>query len=258
MFEDISKQFDADPSEIPFGEVEEETVENPSEHPEKKDEEDSEDEQPRRKTHDERRWERLMRERNEDRETISQLKKFKEEVEQGSYSMADEEVPEYFKKMYEDGIPLEERWKMVRNYEQQREQRLIEQAQEKVLSQIQTKQAEEEKWESYIDEQLELLEEKYNVDFLSERPGASRRRRDFLKTLQKISPKDEYGDILQYASFEDTFELWNKTANKGSEKEAIARKKDIASMGNRNRPVTNQEIESGDGGMWGWMRDLKR
>ncbi len=83
-------------------------------------------------------------------------------------------------------------------------------------------------YESFIDEQLEALEDFHNVDLTSDAPKARKARREFLEMVQDLSPKDQDGTITDYADFGSTFEVYQKTHNDKSD-ESLNRRKEIAS-----------------------------
>lgn len=251
--------FAADPANLEFGKVEEESV-IPADQQAQKPTDDSQPDKLKKRNHDERRWDRLMKEREQDRDVISELSRFKQDVESGRYSnnSGSEVVPEHFKKMYEDGLTVEERWAMQKQYDSQKEEEIIQRAQQAAVEAVSRQAKEQTRWESYIDDQLENLEEKYDVDFTSGSTKAEKLKKDFLKTVAKVSPKDKDGNVSQYASFEDTFEFWSETKgfSKPTDGANIDRKKDLASMGN-NRPASVPSVnEPGEGGMWGWKKDI--
>ncbi len=78
--------------------------------------------------------------------------------------------------------------------------------------------------ESFIDDELEALEESYNVDLTSDAPAARKARREFLQLVQKTSPKDEDGNIKDYADFDQVFDLYRSSR----EKPNASRNKDLA------------------------------
>ena len=215
-----------------------------------------------KKNHNDRRWDRLMKEREQDREKISELESLKRDLEAGKYRANQDAgpVPEHFKKMYEDGLTIEERWKLQRDYELRREEEIAERARQDVINQLTEQQKEQAKWEEHIDDSLADLEEKYNVDFTSGTPKAERLKKDFLKTVSRLSPKDADGNITQFAPFEDTYEFWSESRGAGRNQNDpnVDRKKELSSMGN-SRPANNvPSTEAGEGGMWGWMKDIQR
>ena len=78
--------------------------------------------------------------------------------------------------------------------------------------------------ESFIDNELESLEDEFNVDLTSNAPSARKARKELLETVQKLSPKDENGNIKDYADFASAFEMYQ-----ASKKEPSTQKKDLAS-----------------------------
>lgn len=70
---------------------------------------------------------------------------------------------------------------------------------------------EQRQYESMIDDKLEDIEEDFNIDLTSNAPAAKKARREFLELVQKVSPKDENGNITGYADFNSTFELYQQS-----------------------------------------------
>lgn len=73
--------------------------------------------------------------------------------------------------------------------------------------------------EKNLDEMLENLEEDHNADFSNEDT-----RRGFLNLLEKLSPKDRDGNILEYADPDTTWEIFTERTQKSS-----SRAKELAS-----------------------------
>lgn len=80
-------------------------------------------------------------------------------------------------------------------------------------------------YESLIDSQIEAIEDEYNVDLTSTNPTAKKARKEFLDMIVKLSPKDEEGNITNYADFSSTFEVYQSTI----EKPNASRNKELAS-----------------------------
>lgn len=96
-------------------------------------------------------------------------------------------------------------------------------------------------YENLIDDQLEALEDNYNIDLTSDAPKARKARREFLEMVQSLSPKDEDGTITDYADFGSTFEVYQKTSQEKTNDESQNRRKDIASrsMQRSTAPVSS-------------------
>lgn len=74
--------------------------------------------------------------------------------------------------------------------------------------------------EDNIEEGLEMLEDEYDIDLS---PG-SKERNNFLTLLERLSPKDKQGNILEYADFDATYDIYERTREKSS-----SRAKELAS-----------------------------
>lgn len=104
--------------------------------------------------------------------------------------------------------------------------------------------------ESYIDSQLEALEDLHQIDLTSNAPVAIKNRKEFLTLVEKLSPKDENGLIKEYADFGTTFEIYkaNKMKSEPSRaKELAERSMQTSANGNApqvdNRPMTFARAE---------------
>ncbi len=103
-----------------------------------------------------------------------------------------------------------------------------EKAQQKAIDKIREENkivAQEQKnLESFIDSKFESLEDEFGVDLTSDAPAARKARREFGELLEKVSPKDENGEIKEYADFHSTFELYksSKTEDKPSRNKELA------------------------------------
>ncbi len=115
--------------------------------------------------------------------------------------------------------------------------------------------AKKQEFEQFIESELEALEDEHDVDLTSDAPAARKARREFLELVQKVSPKDDAGNVTGYADFGSTFELYQ--ANKPTTKtNATAdRRKEIAanSMPNGNGAPAAQTQHTP--GFRGWEKD---
>ncbi len=119
-------------------------------------------------------------------------------------------------------------------------------------SEIQEK-AEQKKYESFIDDKLESLENTHNIDLTSNSPKATKMRSEFLEMVQELSPKDANGTLTDYADFDSAFEMYQKTHT--TEKVDNTRQREIA-----NRSMTRSGSQAGQQttitpGFRGWERD---
>lgn len=73
---------------------------------------------------------------------------------------------------------------------------------------------------------LDRIEENFNVDLSSNSPLAKKTRNDFLDFLGRISPKNEYGEVTEYADIEEAFETFQsirKPQNSNQAKQIASR-----------------------------------
>ncbi len=132
-----------------------------------------------------------------------------------------------------------------------------ESAREEVMRDIEARQSKEQEelkgYESFIDSELESLEDQYNVDLTSDSASARKVRKEFLDMVASLSPKGEDGSITGYADFGSTFEIYQKNQPKPDN----SRQKEIASKsmqrsGNNNSGSQNTITP----GFRGWEKDF--
>lgn len=108
-------------------------------------------------------------------------------------------------------------------------------------------------FESFIDAELESIEEDYNVDVTSDAPVARKARKEFLEIVQKLSPKDENGTITGYADFTAAWEMYTETKDRASTK---SKQKELADRSMEKSGSGSNTVEKAPTpGFRGWMRD---
>lgn len=100
--------------------------------------------------------------------------------------------------------------------------------------------AEERDSEAFIDDQLEALEDDNNIDLTSNAPAARKVRRDFLELVEKLSPKDDEGNITEYADFGSTFDLYRQQSAAAP---SAARNKELAGRG-MQKPTSSEGAQA--------------
>lgn len=97
-------------------------------------------------------------------------------------------------------------------------QDLKREAKEEAVKEFQSMQAQavqaQREAEAFIDDELEALEEDHNVDLTSDAPAARKARRELLELVAKLSPKDEEGNVKDYADFGEAFEIYQTRKDK--------------------------------------------
>lgn len=133
--------------------------------------------------------------------------------------------------------------------------RLKEEAKKEVLDSIERRQADQEaqekEYESFIDTNLESLEDAYGIDMTSNAPSARKTRREFLELVEKLSPKDSDGSITDYADFGAVFEQYQPQI----EKPDNSKQKELASRSMVRSGNASATPKAPTPGWDGWRQD---
>jgi hypothetical protein len=126
-----------------------------------------------------------------------------------------------------------------------------ESAEERAFQRIQEqqkKEAEEEaKNSEYIDQEFDALEEKYDVDLSGKSKTSREFRNGFIDFVSEISPKDDSGNIIEYADFESSFEAYQRLVQSSAKKpaEVSQRQKELASRSMESGGHSIEQTPSG-------------
>jgi hypothetical protein len=133
-----------------------------------------------------------------------------------------------------------------------------ESAREEALREIEQRQIgiqeEQKEYESFIDSQLESLEDQHNIDLTSDSVQARKTRREFLEMVEQLSPKDSDGTITDYADFGSTFDIYQKTHQEP--KVDNSRQKEVASKSMQRSAQNGSSESQRTPGFRGWEKDL--
>lgn len=162
------------------------------------------------------------------------------------------DVPEKWLRIYGDTPESRQAWSVqkelfdgVKSEAKAEAIREIEERQEKARQQ-------EKQFESFIDTELENIEDEFEVDVTSDTPAARKARREFLELVEKLSPKDANGTITGYADFQQTWEMYQKS--KTDKKDTtVDRQKELANRGMERTTTTTPQREVSGGEQW--LRD---
>ncbi len=88
-----------------------------------------------------------------------------------------------------------------------------------------------------IDDEIDYLEETYGVDLTSDSSGAKKLRNSLIDMVEKLSPKDKDGNIIDYADFDATFQLIQA-------KPDPSRNKELGSRTMQNSKATDSSKDS--------------
>ena len=141
--------------------------------------------------------------------------------------------------------------KLLQSYKESAKREAVEEIRSEQLRMTQ----EQQKFEDFIDDQLENLEEKFNVDLTSKTPAARKAHKEFLELVYKLSPKDENGEVTDYADFESTFEIYKSNREKDKSPEVIDRQKELSSRSLQRAGSSSAPVKPRTPGFFGWKVD---
>ncbi len=96
--------------------------------------------------------------------------------------------------------------------------------------------------EESLNSMIDDLEEEFDIDLSS--PQAETLRKGFFKRLEKLSPKDQSGNILHFADHYAVFEDYYESHQKRSENKTETRAKDVSSRSMANSSsVDNPKLQ---------------
>lgn len=210
-----------------------------------------EGEEPRKnRTH--RRWEQRLDEK--ERELIAREARVQAMTEMSKFNTETQDVDSRFLRIYGDSPETREAWKL----QQDMFNEVKTQAKEEALTEIVESQREssrqQRELESFIDSQLEDIEDEYHVDLTSNTREAYKARTEFLGMIEKASPKNSDGDITDYADFSSVWEFYQSKQSK--DKGSTDRQREISSrsMSRSNAGSTTTESPITPG-FNGWRKD---
>lgn len=200
-----------------------------------------------RKNHAHRRLEKQLAEEREKRIQFEALATARAEVEAGRTG----EVDPLLTQMYgENTAAITAHSELLQKYAAKAKEEALREVQEMFTQQS----AKEEQFGNQIDEGLENLEDKHNIDLTSDTPQATRDRTAFLKLVAKLAPKDEDGNLKDYPDFEETYEMFKGL----KEKNDNTRAKEIASRTMQKTATANDTVvPQRSPGFRGWQRDMR-
>lgn len=122
-----------------------------------------------------------------------------------------DEEDDFYARLIGNDTP--EKVAMIKEYKA-REQRLLEQAEERAFNRLSQKEQEalraEQEAEQELENAFESIEETYQVDITSNSPLAKKTRQEFVTFVEKIAPKDKNGDIVDYPDMQSAWETFSE------------------------------------------------
>ncbi len=165
------------------------------------------------------------------------------------------EMPAEWVALYGSSPEAESAWKVQEKLLQKHTEIAEERAVERIKAEQQKSLDEQKKHESFIDSQFEALEDTYDVDLTSNAPGARKMRNEFIELVQKLSPKDERGEITGYPDFESTFEIYKNSREKEKSTELQTRQKEISTRTMQKAGSPSLASKQITPGFRGWEKD---
>ena len=166
------------------------------------------------------------------------------------------EVPQQWLQMYGDTPESRQAWALnkgiLTDFMKQAEANAVKTVEDRQAAQ----RAQQQAFEEFISEELESIEDEFNVDVTSDAPAAKKARREFLELVQSLSPKDDNGQVTGYADFGESWKIYqdrkraaapDKTRNKEVAARGMVKSGDAAAAA-AERPRTP--------GFFGWQKDL--
>lgn len=117
-------------------------------------------------------------------------------------------------------------------------------------------QTEQRQYEEMIDSELEGLEDQFDVDLTSNAPAARKARKEFLELVQELSPKNENGELTDYADFGKTFELYQRSRTTEKSSADTTKAKEIASRSMVRPGTGSSATKRPTPGFRGWETDF--
>lgn len=170
-------------------------------------------------------------------------------------SESEGEVPSEWLRIYGDTPESRTAWKLNKGIFEG----IAEKAKKDAIAEIESKRAEEvrkaKEFESFIDSELEGIEDEFNVDVTSDAPAARKARRELLELVESLSPKDKDGNLAGYADFQETWKLYQ--AQRKEQKPDASKNKELAARtvekSSDSQPVEKKRTP----GFFGWQKDLE-
>lgn len=252
LFEDLPSEDKKDDSI--FGMTEETKGTTEVETEVKKDESKKDDDIEVRKNRQHRRLEEQLRqEREAGIQLAERVKILSEQVNQKNVVAS--EPPAEWTALWGHSPEAQKAWGMQERLLQNQAERIREDLLSRQTASQQDQLKEQRTEEARVASELEALEEQFNVDLTSNTEQARSARSEFLTLVEKFSPKDENGDIIDYADFSSTFEAYQNIKAQGKSQDT-SRRKEVASRSMQTSTQGGTEsAQKTTPGFFGWRKD---
>lgn len=140
----------------------------------------------------------------------------------------DPTIPAEWIMAYGDTDNSRQAWAFQQKLIDQAVQRAKSEAVQEVEQSFKRSKEEEKRFQALITDNLETIEDTHSVDLTSNAPVAKKARAEFLDLIEKLSPKDQDGNVTSYADFSTAWDLYQSTKTKEVSSEVTNQKKQIA------------------------------
>lgn len=181
-------------------------------------------------------------------QAVSEVNKFKAEA------SSEDNTPEKWLRIYGDTPESRQAWSIYAETLNDYMSKAKDEAVKEIESRQLNAQKQEKEFESFIDTELEAIEDQYNVDVTSDAPAARKSRREFLEMVQQLSPKDEEGKLKAYADFGAAWQQYQLLKDKGAS--STERQKDLAARSMEKGGSSAPQGTQPTSGFRGWMKDF--
>ena len=205
---------------------------------------DSSDDEEKLKNRKERRlYERLQRERQGSIEIAARLAAI-EEARKISQDSPTDDYTKRIEKIYgTDSIEAREATRLLAEALRGAEERAVKIALDKIKEDRQREIQEQQEAERQLNGIIESIEDEYDVDL----SDSSEDRKGFLKLLEKLSPKNKDGEIIEFADGHSVYEIYklNKERSSSTEKaKSLSSRSMTRSSGDTQSSVRKQQEDS--------------
>lgn len=157
----------------------------------------------------------------------------------------EKEIDDYYTRLIGNDTP--EKVAMIREA-QARDERLLQQAEERAFNRLSQREQESIKADQEAEQELESafenIEETFDVDISSNSPLAKKTRQEFVSFVEKIAPKDRYGDVVDYpdmTSAWETFSEMKKATQQPSRAKELASRSMARSAETSAKPIQKMD-----------------
>lgn len=161
-------------------------------------------------------------------EEIARLGVTRQEEQPMTVTEVNSDIPAEWLLAYGDSDQSRQAWNLQQKLIADAVSRAKEESVKEFQSKIEQEKEQESQFESFIQNSLEDIEDMNGIDLTSNTPSAKKARVEFLELVEKLSPKDQNGNVSNFADFNEVYNIYQAIKAKESN-EVTSQKKSIAS-----------------------------